>query len=113
MKQHHTSISGLAVTKDSTRVISCSADKTIRIYEIEKAGTCVYRISYSESLNKTNLQFKGLVIKDTTLIALGCNVKGPTYLIKYDLKDKDYKCTGSETVHLRASSSIGLSKDGS
>lgn len=34
-------------------------------------------------------------------------------MIKYDLKDKEYKCTDSEIIHLRASSSIGLSKDGS
>lgn len=53
------------------------------------------------------------MLKDNTLIALGTTQKGPTYLIKYDLKDPKYKMKESEIVHLRASSSLGISKDGS
>jgi WD40 repeat protein len=42
LKQHHSSIQGLVVTQDSTRVITSSADKSLRIYEVEKTGACVY-----------------------------------------------------------------------
>jgi len=52
LKQHHSSVSGLAI--DGEYVFSSSGDKSIRIYDI-RTSKCIKRISYSESLSKKNL----------------------------------------------------------
>jgi len=41
LKEHHGGVTGLAVNKSVTRVVSSSGDKTLWIYEIEKKGLCV------------------------------------------------------------------------
>ena len=52
------------------------------------------------------------MFKDNKIIALATNQKGPTYLIKYDIKDDKVKCTESEIIHSRASSSLGINNEG-
>mmetsp|Transcript_13771 Transcript_13771/g.12208 ORF Transcript_13771/g.12208 Transcript_13771/m.12208 type:complete len:127 (+) Transcript_13771:411-791(+) len=97
---HNQGINDVSLNLDNSLAVSCSTDKTCRIYTL-KDNKCVKRLSFSEGVGVENLQFKGSIFSPDMrfLYALATRFKGRSYLIKWDAKSENFDPIDTTPVH--------------
>jgi len=93
--------------------MTCSRDKSIRIYEIERKGRCIKILSFSQSIGKYNMQFRGGQFYGDKLYTLGINTKGPSVVNVWDCRKDKYLPVKHNKVHDKASSCLSINSSGS
>ena len=106
-------MTGLDLNQTFTRAMTCSRDKSVRVYETEKKGRCIKILSFAQSIAHPNMQFRGALYFGETLYTLAMNTKGPTVIVKWDARGDKYIPLKNEVVHPRAASCLNINADGS
>lgn len=108
LHSHHQGISGVTINPEMTTVISCSKDKTARIYNLEK-GTCVKRLSFGPSASTPNLLFREIIWREKDIVTLLSGMKS-TYVVTWD-HTKDFAPLKYGQVHNKAACSMAVLGD--